>query len=290
MNAGVVTTDTRYYYRRLKNHAVTAITFGATAITLVPLFLILGYLVAKGASSVNLAFFIHLPKPVGVDGGGMANAIVGTLTLVAFACLIGIPVGLGAGIYLSENRDTALSHAVRFAADTLTGVPSIVIGIFAYAIIVRPMHSFSAMAGGFALGVIMIPLVTRTTEEIVLLVPHELREAAYALGVTRWRTTLLVVVRSAAGGIATGVILAIARVAGETAPLLFTAFGNRFWSRGFRQPIASLPAQVYTYAISPFEDWHRQAWAGALVLTVIVLTLEIGVRWVSRQGTAQGRA
>ncbi len=270
----------RFYYRKLKSRVMMGLTVVATVFTLAPLFLILGYLVLKGASSLNLAFFTHLPAPVGEHGGGMANAIVGTLELVGIACLMGVPVGIGAGLYLVESQGR-IAHAVRFAADVMMGVPSIVAGLFAYAIIVRPLHSFSTLSGAFALAMIMIPLVTRTTEEIIRLVPHELREAALALGVPKWRTTLSVVVRTAMGGIATGAILAIARVAGETAPLLFTAFGNQFWSTSLTQPIASLTVQVYTYAISPFPDWQRQAWAGALVLTMIVLTLELGVRWVT---------
>jgi phosphate transport system permease protein len=275
--------DGRNYYRKLKSQLMMAITVGATVLTLIPLFLVLGYLLSKGASSVNLNFFFHMPKPVGQEGGGMANAIVGTFELVMIATLIGVPVGIGAGLYLSEFKTTKLAVAVRFAADVLTGVPSIVIGIFAYAILVRPLHGFSALSGGIALGLIMIPLITRNTEEFVALVPHELREASYALGVTKWKTTLAIVTRTAMGGIATGIILAIARVAGETAPLLFTAFGNRFWSTSLFQPIASLPVQVYTYAISPFPDWQRQAWAGALVLTTIVLALELGVRALARR-------
>jgi phosphate transport system permease protein len=273
----------RNYYRKLKSQFMMGVTVSATILTLVPLFLILGYLISKGASSVNLDFFLHMPKPVGQEGGGMANAIVGTFILVMVATLIGVPVGVGAGLYLSEFKSTKLASSVRFAADVLTGIPSIVIGIFAYALLVRPLHGFSVMSGGVALGVIMVPLITRTTEEMVALVPHELREAAYALGVTKWKTTLAIVTRTAMGGIATGIILAIARVAGETAPLLFTAFGNRFWSTNLFQPIASLPVQVYTYAISPFPDWQRQAWAGALVLTTIVLALELGVRALARR-------
>ncbi|HEY2107714.1 MAG TPA: phosphate ABC transporter permease PstA [Candidatus Binataceae bacterium] len=273
--------DSSYLYRKVKSNLMMALTVAATVITLLPLFLVLAYLVSKGFASLNLAFFTHLPKPVGEPGGGMANAIVGTFELIGLASLIGVPIGVGAGLYLNEYGG-ALSTPARFAADVLIGMPSIVVGIFAYAVLVRPMHSFSALAGGFALGIIMIPLVTRTTEEMVRLVPNELREAALALGVTRWRTTVSIVVRTAMAGIATGVILAIARVAGETAPLLFTAFGNRFWSRGLREPIASLTVQVYTYAISPFADWQRQAWAGALVLTAIVLALELGVRWITR--------
>ncbi len=268
-------------YRRLKSRVMMGLATLATALTLVPLFLVLGYLALKGAASLNLAFFTRMPAPVGDQGGGMANAIVGTFELVGLACLMGVPAGLGAGLYLAGHRGGRLADAIRFAADVMTGVPSIVVGIFAYAVMVRPMGGFSALAGGFALAVIMIPLVTRTTEEMVLLVPRELHEAALALGIPNWRTTLSVVARAALGGIATGVILAVSRVAGETAPLLFTAFGNRFWSTSPFSPIASLPVQVYTYAISPFPDWQRQAWAGALVLTGIVLALQFGVRWVS---------
>ncbi len=273
-----------YHYRKFKSAFMMGLTVLATVITLLPLFLVLGYLLSKGASSVNLPFFTHLPTPVGEAGGGMANAIVGTLELIALASVFGVPIGVGAGLYLSEFRDEtgAVGPAVRFASGVLLGMPSIVIGIFAYAVVVRPMGGFSALAGGFALGLIMIPLVTRTTEEIVALVPRGLREAALALGVTRWRTTVSVVVPTALGGIVTGVILAVARAAGETAPLLFTAFGNRFWSNGLTHPVASLTVQVYTYAISPFADWQRQAWAGALVLTAIVLTLELLVRWTTR--------
>jgi phosphate transport system permease protein len=276
----------RTYYRKLKSDFMVGLTIAATVIALTPLFLVLGYLASKGASSVNWDFFTKMPVPVGQAGGGMANAIVGTLELVGLACLIGVPIGVGGGIYLAENRGQRLAQTIRFAADITMGLPSIVVGIFVYAVVVRPMGTFSTFSGGIALAMIMIPLVTRTTEEMVLLVPHELREAALALGVPRWRTTISVIARTAMSGIATGVILAVARVAGETAPLLFTAFGNRFWSTSLRAPIASLTVQVYTYAISPFADWQRQAWAGALVLTAIVLALELGVRWVTR-GTAR---
>jgi phosphate transport system permease protein len=276
----------RNYYRKLKSDFMVGLTIAATIIALTPLFLVLGYLASKGATSVSWDFFTKMPTPVGQAGGGMANAIVGTLELVGLACLIGVPIGVGGGIYLAENRGQRLAQTIRFAADITMGLPSIVVGIFVYGIVVRPMGGFSTYAGGIALAMIMIPLVTRTTEEMVLLVPHELREAALALGVPRWRTTISVIARTAMSGIATGVILAVARVAGETAPLLFTAFGNRFWSTSLREPIASLTVQVYTYAISPFADWQRQAWAGALVLTAIVLALELGVRWVTR-GTAR---
>jgi phosphate transport system permease protein len=279
----------RTIWRKMKSDLMMGVTVLATVITLLPLFIILAYLFAKGASSLNLAFFTHMPAPVGEKGGGMANAIVGTLELIGLASLIGVPTGIGAGLYLAAHRGGRLAAAARFGADVMMGVPSIVVGIFAYAVVVRPMNGFSTLAGAVALAVIMIPLVTRTTEEMLLLVPHELREAALALGVPAWRTTLWVVARTAASGIATGAILAIARIAGETAPLLFTAFGNRFWSTSLTEPISSLTVQVYTYAISPFPDWQRQAWAGALVLTTIVLALELGVRWVTRGDTRVAR-
>jgi phosphate transport system permease protein len=273
--------ERQHLYRRLKSDFMMGVTVVATAIALAPLFLITAYLLIKGAASLNLAFFTHLPRPVGESGGGMVNAIVGTLEIVGMASLIGVPIGVAAGLYLAEHRGRPLAGSVRFSADVMMGVPSIVIGIFAYVVVVRPMGGFSAIAGAFALAVIMIPLVTRTTEEMLLLVPHELREASLALGVPQWRTSLSVIVRTAISGIGTGIILAIARVAGETAPLLFTAFGNRFWATSLRQPTATLTVQVYTYAISPFQDWQRQAWAGALALTGIVLALELGVRWIA---------
>jgi phosphate transport system permease protein len=286
--SGAINTQTsasyarRRFMRKLKSNFMVGLTVMATVLALIPLFLVFGYLLSKGASSVNLNFFTRMPAPVGQPGGGMANAIVGTLELVAVAIVMGVPIGIGAGIYIAENPAKWLARAVRFAADIMMGIPSIVIGIFVYAVMVKPVSSFSTLAGAAALAIIMLPLVTRTTEEMILLVPAELREAALALGVPRWRTTLSVVTRAAASGIATGIILAIARIAGETAPLLFTAFGNRFWSTALTQPIASLTVQVYTYAISPFADWQRQAWAGALVLTAIVLALEVGVRWITR--------
>jgi phosphate transport system permease protein len=274
--------ETSYRYRKFKSDAMMAVTVGATILTLIPLVLVLGYLLTKGVASLNWAFFTHMPAPVGEAGGGMANAIVGTLELIGLASLIGVPIGIGSGLYLAAHRGSRFASAARFGADVMMGVPSIVVGIFAYAAVVRPMGGFSTIAGAVALAVIMVPLVTRTTEEMLLLVPPEMREAALALGVPAWRTALFVVARTAARGIATGAILAIARIAGETAPLLFTAFGNRFWSTSLTKPIASLTVQVYTYAISPFPDWQRQAWAGALVLTTIVLALELGVRWVTR--------
>ncbi len=271
-----------YPGRRTKDRVARGIAAACTAAVLAPLVLIVGYLVSKGITSVNLDFFTQLPKPVGETGGGMANAVVGTLTLIMLACVFGLPIGIGAGVFLAEYGHTRLAPMVRFCADVLNGVPSIVIGIYAYTLIVLPTKTFSAYAGGFALGVIMLPIVARTTEEMLRLVPASLREAALALGVPGWRTTLRVVIRTARGGIITGVMLAIARVAGETAPLLFTAFGNQFWQHGLGGPISSLPVQIYTYAISPFDDWHRQAWAGALVLLALIALTSLGVRLLTR--------
>jgi phosphate transport system permease protein len=240
---------------------------------LVILFIILAHLFIQGITSLNLGFFIHLPKPVGETGGGMANAIVGTFTLLGLAICVGVPIGLGAGVYLSEYADLKFARVVRFMADVMNGIPSIVYGIFAYIVCVLPMKSFSALSGGFALGIMMIPMITRTSEQFVRMVPHQLREAALALGVPKWRVTLDIVVPAALAGITTGIMVSLARVAGETAPLLFTAFGNHYWQRSLAQPIAALPLQVFSYAISPFDDWHRQAWAGAIVLILMVLMI-----------------
>jgi phosphate transport system permease protein len=269
-------------YRQVKSKFMVGLTVGATVLALIPLFLVLGYLLSKGFTSLNWDFFTKMPVPVRQSGGGMANAIIGTFWLVGVATMIGVPIGVASGIYMAENPAAYLATAVRFAADVTMGIPTIVVGIFVYEIVVRPFGGFSALAGSIALAIIMIPLVARTSEEMILLVPQELREASLALGVPRWRSTLLVATRTAMRGIATGVILAIARVAGETAPLLFTAFGNRFWSASPFRPISSLTVQVYTYAMSPYADWQRQAWAGALVLTVIVLALELSVRSFTR--------
>jgi phosphate transport system permease protein len=271
-----------YATRRTKDQLARGLSLVCTAAVLAPLVLIIGYLIAKGITSVNADFFTQLPKPVGESGGGMANAIVGTLVLIALACTVGLPVGIGAGVFLAEYGHTRLASLVRFCADVLNGVPSIVIGIYAYTLVVLPMRTFSAYAGGIALGVIMLPIVARTTEEMLRLVPDNLREAALALGVPGWRTTIRVVIRTARGGIITGVMLAIARVAGETAPLLFTAFGNQFWHHGLAGPISSLPVQIYTYAISPFDDWHRQAWAGALILLTLIALTSLSVRVLTR--------
>nr|AFK79166.1 phosphate transport system permease protein PstA [uncultured bacterium F25-01] len=248
------------------------------AIALVVLVEVLGYVILQGASSLNLAFFTNTPKPVGETGGGFANAIVGTLIIVGLAIIVGLPLGIGSGIYLAEYGRGRLATAVRFTADVLTGIPSITIGLFAYTLVVIPFQTFSAIAGGFALGIIMLPILTRTTEEMVRLVPASLREGAIALGVPRWRVVLSVVLPTALTGIATGVVLAIARVAGETAPLLFTAFGNTFWSWSVREPIAALPLQIFAYAIAPYDDWHNQAWAGALILVLLVLILSMSAR------------
>lgn len=261
---------------------MVALTCLAAAIAVVPLLVILAYLLKQGAGALSLDFFTHMPKPVGEEGGGMANAIVGTLVLIAIASAIGLPVGIGAGLYLAERRGTRLANLVRFLADVLNGLPSIVMGIFAWQFLVRPFGHFSALAGGVAIGAMMVPLVTRTTEEMVRTVPQSLREAALALGYPRWRTSLQIVLRTALGGIVTGVLVAVARVAGETAPLLFTAFGNQFWSTTLTQPIAALPLQVFAYANSAYEDWHRQAWAGALVLIALVLIISIVARLATR--------
>jgi phosphate transport system permease protein len=268
--------------RHLVSGAMIGLTYLAAILATLPLVLILAHLLAKGASSLSLAFFTHMPRPVGEPGGGMANAIVGTLVLLGIASAIGLPIGIGAGLYLAEKKSTPLATGVRFLSDVLNGLPSIVIGISAWEFLVRPFGHFSALAGGVALGSMMIPLVTRTTEEMLLVVPTSLREAALALGYPRWRTSLSVVLRTALAGIVTGALVAVARIAGETAPLLFTAFGNQFWSTSVREPIAALPLQIFTYAINAYDEWHRQAWAGALVLISIVLIISIAARFATR--------
>jgi phosphate transport system permease protein len=261
---------------------MACLTAFAAFLVILPLLLILAFLVYQGASAVNLDFFTQLPKPVGEPGGGMANAIVGTLTLIGLASCLGLPLGILGGIYLAESRDRRLPWMIRFLADVLNGVPSIVIGIFAYTIVVLPMRHFSALAGGFALAVIMLPIVLRTTEELVRLVPASLREADLALGIPEWKVILRVVLPTARAGIITGVMVSVARIAGETAPLLFTAFGNRFWHHGLLQPIAALPLQIFAYAIAPYDDWHRQAWAGALVLIMMIFLSSLVARIVTR--------
>lgn len=272
----------RHATRRLVNAGMGLLTALAALVVILPLILILAFLLYQGLSALNLDFFTQLPKPVGEPGGGMANAIVGSLILIGLAAGLGLPLGILGGVYLAESRDRRLPGAVRFLADVLNGVPSIVIGIFAYTVIVLPMRRFSALAGGFALGIIMLPIVLRTTEELVRLVPASLREAALALGIPEWKVILRVVLPTARAGIITGVMVAVARIAGETAPLLFTAFGNRFWHGGLDQPIAALPLQIFAYAISPFDDWHRQAWAGAIVLIGMVLVASVLARVVTK--------
>jgi len=267
--------DTR---RRILSHVVITLCGMAILVALVPLVLVLFYVISQGISSLNFAFFTEMPRPVGEPGGGMANAIAGSLIVTLLGAVFAIPIGVMSGIYAAEYSGTRIAGGVRFAADTLNGVPSIVIGVFVYTIAVLPFRSFSALAGGLALGIMMIPLIMRTTEELLRLVPPTLREGALALGATRARAVFTVVVPAALPGILTGILLALARIAGETAPLLFTAFNNRFWSTDVTQPISTLTVQVFTYAIAPYEDWHRQAWAGALVLVMMVFICSLLAR------------
>jgi len=261
----------------------------STVVVIAPLLAILGYLIYKGASSLNLAFFTQIPKPVGEDGGGMANSIVGSGVVLTLASLMGVPIGIAAGVYLAEfGRGKALATAVRFTADVLNGVPSIVMGIAIYSLIVMQQKHFSAFAGGVALAIMMVPTITRTTEEMLATVPHAIREAALGLGVPKWRTAISVSLRTASPGIITGCMLAFARVAGETAPLLFTAFGNAYWSVNLNQPIAALPLQIYIYATGPYDEWHRLAWAGALVLIVLIMVSVTLVRVFANRGQLKG--
>jgi phosphate transport system permease protein len=271
--------------RRFTDHFMTGVAVLTVVLVLVPLFAIFAYLVYRGVGSINWAFLTQTPKPVGEAGGGMANAIVGSAFILALASILGVPLGVGAGIYLAEYGRNRLGDVIRFTADVLNGVPSIVIGIVAYSIVVLYQKHFSALAGGVALAIMMVPTITRTTEEMLLLVPQALREAAYGLGIPRWRTTLSITLRTATSGVLTGIMLAFARVAGETAPLLFTAFGNQFWNLRVDQPTAALPLQIFNYAISPYDEWHRQAWAGALVLIVLIVTAVAAVRLAVRRGT-----
>ena len=271
--------------RRITDHVMTGVAVLTVILVLVPLFAIFTYLIYRGIGSINWAFLTQTPKPVGEAGGGMANAIVGSGFILALASVLGVPVGVGAGIYLAEYGRDRFGDAIRFTADVLNGVPSIVIGIVAYSIVVLYQKHFSALAGGVALAIMMIPTITRTTEEMLLLVPQALREAAYGLGIPRWRTTLSITLRTATSGVITGIMLAFARVAGETAPLLFTAFGNQFWNLRADQPTAALPLQIFSYAISPYDEWHRQAWAGALVLIILIVTAVAAVRFAVRRGT-----
>ena len=276
------------WYRRALNGLVTFAAAGAVILVLAPLCAIFGYLLYKGVGSINWAFLTETPKPVGEVGGGMANAIAGTALILGIASLVGVPIGIGAGVYLAEYGRNRLGNLVRFTADVLNGVPSIIVGIVAYGLVVLKQGHFSALAGGAALALMMIPTISRTTEEMLLLVPNPVREAAYGLGVSRWRTTLSITLRTATSGVITGVMLAFARVAGETAPLLFTAFGNQFWNWNVNQPTAALSLQIYTYAISPFDEWHRQAWAGALILIVLIVLAVSAVRFAASRGTLKG--
>jgi phosphate transport system permease protein len=272
--------EPRIIWRKTVNSVMLTLTGVAAFGVVCVLFLILGYLIWNGGASLNWNFFTQLPKPVGETGGGMANAIVGSLKLLLLAALMGLPIGLLAGVYLAEFGGKTFSFVIRYTTDLLNGVPSIVIGIFAYALVVLPVKHFSALAGGVALGIMVIPITVRSTEEFLRAVPGTLREGAMALGASKWKTIATVVLPAASGGILTGMLLALARVAGETAPLLFTAFGNRYWGQGWGQPIASLPVMIYTYAISPYDDWHRQAWAAGLVLLMLVLLSNLGARFI----------
>jgi phosphate transport system permease protein len=275
----------RGFRRRITNYVMTGSAALAAALVLTPLIAIFGYLLYRGIGAINWAFLTQLPKPVGEIGGGMGNGIVGSAMILGIGSLIGVPLGVGSGIYLSEFGRNKYSQIIRFTADVLNGVPSIVMGIAVYALVVLRQGHFSALSGGIALGIMMVPTIARTTEEMLLMVPHSVREAAMGLGVSQWRTTLSITLPSASAGVITGVMLAFARVAGETAPLLFTAFGNQYWNRNPAQPTAALPLQIYTYAISPFDDWHRQAWAGALVLIVLI----VGAVTLVRVAAARGR-
>jgi len=274
--------------RRGMNGFVTLAAGAAVVLVLLPLGAIFAYLIYKGVGAINWAFLTQTPKPVGEAGGGMANAIAGSVYILMIASVMGVPIGIGAGIYLAEYGRNRFGDLIRFTADVLNGVPSIVVGIVAYGIVVLGQGHFSALAGGVALAIMMIPTITRTTEEMLLLVPNAVKEAAYGLGVSRWRTTLSITLRTATSGVITGVMLAFARVAGETAPLLFTAFGNQYWNWKMNQPTAALSLQIFTYAISPFDEWHRQAWAGALILIVLIVASVSAVRIAASRGMLKG--
>ncbi len=273
----------RYYWRKSKNIAMTVLCLLSVLIAVIPLFLIFSYALSQGIGALNLDFFIKMPKPVGESGGGMANALVGTAILIGLGSLFGLPISIFTGIYLAEYGENPFAKTVRFLTDVLSGIPSIVVGVVAYIMVVLPMKQFSAFAGGVALGILMIPTATRTTEEMIRLVPQSFREAALALGIPRWRVTLRIILPTALKGITTGILLAIARAAGETAPLLFTALGNRFWSTDIGHPMASLTVFVYDYAKAPFEDWNRQAWAAAFVLIFFIFIVNLIFRFVTRE-------
>jgi phosphate transport system permease protein len=269
--------------RRLKSATMTGMVAALAILAVLPLLLIFGDLIHKGASSIDWNFFVKSPVPAGEAGGGVANAIVGSIIVVLLACVVGMPIGVGTGLFLAEFGNGRMGWTVRFIADVLNGTPSIVVGIFAWTWLVKPVGHFSALAGGAALAILMIPMLARTTEEMVRLVPNSLREAALALGYPRWRTSLTIVARTAMGGIVTGGLVAVARIAGETAPLLFTALGNLNFSTSIREPMQTLSLQIFTYATGPFEEWHRLAWAAAVVLMALVLTLALAARWATRQ-------
>ena len=273
----------RRFLRRLYSDAMVGLMILAVVLAVLPLLLILGTLVSKGASNISLDFFTRLPVPAGETGGGVAHAIIGTLVIVGTACIIGLPLGIGAGIYCAEYPGARLAWVTRFVADVMNGTPSIVVGVFAWAWIVARQGHFSALAGSAALAMLMIPMVMRTTEEMIKLVPHSLREAALALGYSRWRTSLTVVVRTSLSGIVTGSLLSVARIAGETAPLLFTTLGSQFFTRSLNEPMAALPLVVFSYATGPYEEWHQMAWAAALVLIVVVLVLSTAARLATRR-------
>ena len=275
-------TAPNHNWRKFKNAFMQTLTFVCAILVVTPLVLVFYHLIREGFTSLNWAFFTQLPKAVGEKGGGMANAIVGTFILIGQAALVGVPIGVLGGVFLSEYGSRKLNWWIRFAADILNGVPSITWGVVVYGLMVVPMRGSSALAGGVVLGLMMIPLVMRTTEEVLQLVPGGYREAALALGISKWRTIVQIVIRTALKGIVTGVLLALARVAGETAPLLFTAFGNLGWAHSLKEPIAAIPLLIFNYAVSPYEDWHRQAWAGALVLLLLVLFINVGVRFLTR--------
>ena len=284
MHASAQTVSPISLRRRMTDHVMTGVAMLTVLLVLAPLVAIFGYLMYRGIGSINWAFLTQTPKPVGEAGGGMANAIVGSIFILGIASLIGVPFGVGAGIYLAEFGRNRFGSAIRFTADVLNGVPSIVIGIVGWSILVRG-RGFSALAGGVALSIMMVPTISRTTEEMLLLVPTAMREAAYGLGIPRWRTTLSITLRTATSGVITGIMLAFARIAGETAPLLLTAFGNTFWNWKATQPTAALPLQIYVYANSPYDDWHRQAWAGSFVLIVLIVTAVAAVRYAVRRGS-----
>ena len=275
-----------HHFRKATSFVAAALCSLAALLVIAPLGLVFFYLLSSGVGSLNLAFFTNLPKPVGETGGGMVNAIVGSGELLALAAILGVPIGVLGGVYLAEYGTARANALLRFVADVLNGVPSIIWGVVVYGLVVLPFKTFSAYAGGIALGFMMIPLIMRTTEEVLLLVPNGYREAALALGISRRKTIVQIVMKTASKGIVTAVLLALARIAGETAPLLFTAFGNRFWNRSLAEPIAALPLQIFTYAISPYDDWHRQAWAGALVLVLMIFLINVAVRFLTRSRAA----